>query len=170
GDVNRLHCIFGVQFSDRADLDPVHVRNAGDDICAHLAGSDQADPDRLAGVGPLLEITRQSDRGNVTAHLKSSARHAAVLIITIEHLYRNQVGCSEFDQRMLSWACRFKPRGLKQRGRSGDTHPAFWEKLAEQGHFEGFYFLEHPLESEGRSVMTQKLQPAAWDISGERDD
>ena len=62
GDVHRFHRIRNIEFGDRADLDTVHMRNAGDDVGAHLARADKADPDRLSGFAALPEIAGQTGR------------------------------------------------------------------------------------------------------------
>jgi hypothetical protein len=48
GNVDGLDRVRQVEFGDGADLNTIHVRDAGDDVGAHLARPDQADANRLA--------------------------------------------------------------------------------------------------------------------------
>jgi hypothetical protein len=51
-----------IELGDGANLDAVHMGNAGDDVGAHLTRPDQADTNRLAGFAALPEIARQAGR------------------------------------------------------------------------------------------------------------
>ncbi len=68
GDIHGAACRRQVQLRNGADFNAGHMCDAGDDIGTHFARPHKAYTDRLAGLGPILEIPGKAGKRNVGRH------------------------------------------------------------------------------------------------------
>ena len=65
GDAHRIMRLMRTARDDGRDLDALHLRHLRDDVGAHLAATDDPDPDGAAFRSPLCKVTGKARQGDI---------------------------------------------------------------------------------------------------------